>query len=104
MLTADIVIFSPLTGQYLAGVEPSGVHVFDVASKQEKHYFAGAGVASVEWSPLESYLITCAKDPTKAAQSKNLTIWDVESGTQVNCFDWLNAAKEGAASIKFDDE
>ena len=36
--TAEIAKFSPLTGKYLAVVEPSGVHVIDVASQQVKHY------------------------------------------------------------------
>lgn len=102
--TAEIAKFSPVTGQYLAVVEPSGVHVIDVVSQQVKHYIEKAGVASIEWSPQESYLITCAKDPTKSVQSQNLSIWDVQSGTQVNCFDWRNQAQDGAASIKFDDE
>lgn len=64
--TAEIAKFSPLTGQYLAVVDPSGVHIIDVASQKVKHTIAGAGVGSIEWSPQESYLITCAKDPTKA--------------------------------------
>lgn len=28
----------------------------------------------------------------------------MQSGKQVNCFDWQNQAQDGAASVKFDDE
>jgi len=102
--TAEHAKFSPLTGKFLAIVEPAGVHLIDMSTSKERSFLAQAGVASLEWSPLETHLITCAKDPTTPSQSENLVVWDVETGEQVARFDWLNVAKDGAGSIAFDEE
>lgn len=104
MPNAEYAKFSPLTGTLLAIVEPAGVHLIDMSTSEERHFLARPGVASLEWSPLETHLITCEKDPALPVQSENLIVWDVETGEQVNRFDWLNQAKDGAASIAFDEE
>ena len=31
-------------------------------------------------------------------------MWDIKDGKQIAVFDWLNQAKDGAQSIKFDEE
>jgi uncharacterized protein with WD repeat len=80
----ELAKFSPLTGNMLAVAQPNGVHVFEVASSKELFFFERSGVASIEWSPLEHYLITCDNDPTKAQQSKNLIMWDIRDGTKVS--------------------
>lgn len=78
----EIAKFSPLTGNLLAVVQPKGVHVFEVATRKQLHFFERNNVASIEWSPLEHFLITCDSDPTKVsqAQQKNLIIWDITNG------------------------
>lgn len=80
------------------------MHVIDVPTSKKLHYMQRNGVASIEWSPLENYLITCEKDPNKPVQSKNLLVWDVQTGQAKCTFDWPNLAKDGANSIKFDEE
>ncbi len=47
MPTAEIAKFSPLTGKLLAVVEPLGVHVIDVSTMKERHFFKKSGVASL---------------------------------------------------------
>lgn len=55
----------------------------------------------MEWSPMETYVITCEK---AKKDEKNLQVWDATTGQLVVDYDFRNAAKEGAKSIKFDEE
>jgi len=32
----------------------------------------------------------------------NLFVWETQTGTLVNSFDWNNKAQDGAVSVKFD--
>lgn len=56
---------------------------------------------SLEWSPKETYIITCEKPKTGA---KNLVIWDSKTGQLVAEFEWKNQAIDGPMSIKFDED
>ncbi len=45
------------------------------------------GIASLEWSPRESYLIGCEKNIQNP--NKNiLNVWETTKGTLVRKFDW----------------
>jgi len=63
---------------------------------------------AMEWSPMETYVITCEKvrsDIAKEAVAPgNLNIWSATTGEIVKSFDWRNTPKEGPKSIGFDSE
>lgn len=73
----------------------------DVESKAERLFVEKKGIISMEWSTRESYVLTCGK---LRANEKNLNVWDSSTGELVVDFEYRNAAKEGAKSIKFDEE
>lgn len=82
-------------------MDQDGIHVIDIPNRKIVFDINVKGVASLEWSPMETYLIGCEKNihnPT----TNNLWVWDTNSGEPVAKFDWSNKAQEGAVSIKFD--
>jgi len=58
---AEIARFSPVNGKTIAVVDFSGVHFVDVESKKERLFVERKGIISMEWSPMETYVITCEK-------------------------------------------
>jgi hypothetical protein len=58
---AEIARFSPLNGKSIAIVDFSGVHFVDVESKAERLFVERKGIISMEWSPRETYVLTCEK-------------------------------------------
>lgn len=40
----EIAKFSPMTGNLLAVVQPKGVHILEVASRKQLHFFERVGV------------------------------------------------------------
>jgi uncharacterized protein with WD repeat len=98
---AELARFSPVHGKSIAVVDFSGVHFVDVESKKERLFVERKGIISMEWSPMETYVVTCEK---ARANERNLQVWDAKTGELVVDYEFRNAAKEGAKSIKFDDE
>lgn len=101
-LTAEIARFSPIHGQTLAVVDNAGIHLIDIASKQERLFIKRKGVIALQWSPKESYVISCEKQRKDGEQ--NLCVWNAADGKLVIAFAWNNTAKDGPKSIKFDDD
>jgi len=99
--SADIAKFSPVNGGSLAVVDRIGIHIVDVETKQERLTIERKGIIALEWTPRETYVISCEK---QKPNEKNLRVWDAKTGEQVLQFEWKNTAKEGPKSIKFDDE
>ena len=60
-LTAEFAKFSPVHGKTLAVVDHYGVHFVDIETKCELVCVDRAGILAMEWSPQESYVITCEK-------------------------------------------
>jgi len=60
-LTAELARFSPIHGQTLAVVDNVGIHLVDIATKQERLVIQRKGIIALEWSPKESYLLSCEK-------------------------------------------
>jgi hypothetical protein len=60
-LTADIAKFSPINGANLAVVDHIGIHIVDVESKKELLKIERKGIIALEWTPRETYVITCEK-------------------------------------------
>lgn len=96
---AELAKFSPIAGKSLAVVDLTGIHVIDVESKQERLKIEKKGIIAIEWSPNESYLISCEK---QKENTKNLNVWDAKTGKLVIDFEWKNTAKDGPKSVKFD--
>lgn len=57
----------------------------------------------MEWSPKETYLITCEKF-NKVTEEDNLLLWDAKTGDKVASFQWKNTAKDGPKVMVFDSE
>jgi uncharacterized protein with WD repeat len=98
---AELAKFSPIDGKSLAVADLTGIHVIDVATKQERLKIEKKGIIAFEWSPKESYLISCEK---QKENSKNLNVWDAQTGKLIIEFEWKNTAKDGPKSVKFDSE
>ena len=60
-LTAVIAKFSPINGANLAVVDHIGIHIVDVESKKELLKIERKGIIALEWTPRETYVITCEK-------------------------------------------
>ena len=60
-LTADIAKFSPINGASLAIVDHIGIHIVDVESKKELLKIERKGIIALEWTPKETYVISCEK-------------------------------------------
>lgn len=100
-LSADIAKFSPINGASLAVVDRIGIHIVDIETKKERLTIERKGIIALEWTPKETYVISCEK---QKPNEKNLRVWDSKTGEQVLAFEWKNTAKEGPKSIKFDEE
>lgn len=96
---AEIAKFSPTSGQTIAVIDFSGIHLVDVDSKKERLFIEKKGIISMEWSPLDTFVVTCEK---LKQNEKNLQIWNAATGELVQDFEYRNAPKLGAKSIKFD--
>jgi hypothetical protein len=70
-------------------------------SKKEKLFISRKGVVALQWSPKETFIITSEK---LKPNEKNLKVWCAKSGDLIIDFEWKNTAKDGAKSLKFDDE
>lgn len=97
---AEIAKFSPYAGSKLAVVDFAGIHIVDVDTKQECQFIPRKGVIALEWSPKETFVISCEKFKEG---TNNLKIWDVKEGKLVLECEWKNTAKDGPKSIKFDE-
>ena len=60
-LTADIAKFSPINGASIAIVDHIGIHIVDVESKKEMLKIEMKGIIALEWTPKETYVISCEK-------------------------------------------
>ena len=96
---AELAKFSPKSGQTIAVADFSGIHLVDIDTKEERLYIERKGIISMEWSPLDTFIVTCEK---LKQNEKNLQVWDSKTGELVQDFEYRNAPKLGAKSIKFD--
>lgn len=81
-------------------VDFAGIHIVDIETKQESQFIQRKGIIALEWSPLETYVISCEKFKEGI---NNLNVWDIASGKLVLQGEWKNTAKDGPKSIKFDE-
>lgn len=79
-LTADIAKFSPINGSKLAVVDHIGIHIVDVESKKEVLKIDRKGIIALEWTPKETYVISCEK---QKPNENNLKVWDAKTGELV---------------------
>eukprot|EP00349_Pseudokeronopsis_sp_Brazil_P000054 CAMPEP_0202956514 /NCGR_PEP_ID=MMETSP1396-20130829/1022_1 /ASSEMBLY_ACC=CAM_ASM_000872 /TAXON_ID= /ORGANISM="Pseudokeronopsis sp., Strain Brazil" /LENGTH=159 /DNA_ID=CAMNT_0049673573 /DNA_START=172 /DNA_END=648 /DNA_ORIENTATION=- len=98
---AHLAKFSP-RGQYAVVVDETSVHLINARTGQETLQLVMAGVSSVEFSPQDTYLLSCEKFVGGAAGGKrNLLVWSSFSGKEVAGFEFKKASREGARSIRF---
>ncbi len=81
---AQNTVFSALTGKYAAIVDDFACHLVDMESGKECLQIVREGVSSIEFSPLESFFITCEK----FNGSKNLFVWNCENSKEISCYEW----------------
>ena len=75
----EIAKFSPLNGGTIAVVDPFGMYLVDVNSKQLRLKIDRPGIVDMQWTPRENYIVTC--DKYKAGTNeKNLVIWSAKTG------------------------
>lgn len=98
---SELAKFSPIAGKSLAVVDHFGIHIVDIASKQERLFIEQRGILALEWSPKESFVISCEK---QKEGFKNLQVWDANTGKLVIDFEFKNTVEEGPKSVKFDEE
>jgi uncharacterized protein with WD repeat len=67
----------------LAIVDVSGIHVIEMKSKNVITSLKRKGVVSLEWSPKETFLITCEKPKTNP-DFNNLNIWKINKDVLEN--------------------
>lgn len=82
-------------------VDKDGVHVIDVVENKIVFKIECPGIASLEWSPKDTYLIGCEKNAVNSNKN-TIYVWETKNGDLVRKFDWQNKAQDGAVSIKFD--
>jgi uncharacterized protein with WD repeat len=70
----------------------------DTESGKESRFIIRRGVNCIDFSPRDTYLITCQKF---VEGEKNLVLWDIKSGTEAIEFPWKKSSKEGPKSVKF---
>ena len=96
--TASIAKFAPKYGQTAIIIDELGVHMIDMKEKKEKLMILRNGIGGINFSPLDTYLITCEKF---TQGEKNLMIWNMKSGKEEAQFEWKKTSKEGPRSLKF---
>jgi len=82
-------------------VDNIGIHIVDIETKKERLFIEKRGIIALEWTPKETYVISCEK---QRPNEKNLKVWDSKTGEAVMQFEWKNTAKDGPKSVKFDEE
>lgn len=68
-------------------------------SKKEVLQIVRSGINAIDYSPKDTYLITCEK--YSQGGEKNLFIWNTQTGKEVASFEFRKTSKEGPKSLKF---
>ena len=76
--TATISKFSSYSGSTAVVVTEQGLHLVDMVQKKERLLIANPGVTAIDFSPKDSYLVTCEKYSQE--KPKNLKVWDLATG------------------------
>jgi len=95
---AEHVKFAPYKGHQVSIVDEIGIHLIDMASGQEVTQIVKEGVSALEYSPLDTYLISCEK---YSHGKKNLVVWSSHNGKELASFEFKKSSKEGTKSLKF---
>jgi len=103
---ASFAKYSPVHGKSYAVVDRQGIHVVDVETKQIISSVSRPGIVGTQWSPKETYLITCEKMLQEEFKETNgnLNIWNATTGEQVKSFEFRNTPKDLPKTIAFDAE
>lgn len=105
--SATFAKYSPVHGKSYAVVDAQGIHVVDIDTKQIICSVSRPGIVGTEWSPKETYLITCEKMNLKEefnGTNGNLNLWNATTGEHVKSFEFRNTPKDLPKTIGFDVE
>lgn len=72
-------------------MDKEGIHVIDIPNKKIVFKIQCAGIASLEWSPMETYIIGCEKNIHNPS-TNDLYVWETTQGKLAAKFDWHNKA------------
>jgi len=99
---ATIAQFAPLNGLQAAVVDEFGLHLIDMKAGKETLQIAWPGIATLAYSPADSFLVLCEKhNPQLQGGHLNLQVLNASSGKTVAKFEWKKNPKDGVKSIKF---
>lgn len=59
------------------------------------------GLEALDYSPADSFVITCEKYNQQLQPHLNLTVWDSQTGKSLTAFEWKKTAKDSIKSFKF---
>jgi WD40 repeat protein len=101
--TAYVARFSPFSGKQLAVVDEIGIQFINASTGKVEHMIAKHNgtcnsISTIEYSPRDTYLITCEKH---VQGENNLIVWNSQTGKEVAGFAFKKGSKEGPKSIKF---
>ena len=96
--SATIAKFTHYAGQQAVIVDEIGLHFIDMNTGKERLQIVKPGVSTLEFSPRDTYLITCEK---YQQGEKNLILWNAQTGKELQAYEWKKTSKEGPKSIKF---
>ncbi len=101
--SAYVARFSPFSGKQLAIVDEIGIQFINASTGKMEHMIAKHNgtcnsISTIEYSPRDTYLITCEKH---VQGENNLIVWNSQTGKEVAGFPFKKGSKEGPKSIKF---
>ena len=73
-------------------------------SKQETLFIAQEDIDALKYSPADTFVVTCCKQNSRAADNQMLKILEAASGRTVVSFAWHKSAKEGIKTVKWSDD
>jgi hypothetical protein len=59
--TAYLVKYAPCSGSHAAIIDEIGIHFVDMVTGKERLQIVKPGIGAMEYSPRDTYLITCEK-------------------------------------------
>ena len=96
--TAEHFRFSQRTGLYCAVIDAKGVYLLNTVSGAIDRTILNDKITVVDFSPLETHLLTCEKYTPSCS---NLCLWNIASGKQLAAFEWKRTPKEAPQFLRW---
>lgn len=82
-------------------VDDQCIHFVDTTSGQEILQIVHPEITVLEFSPCDTYVLTCQRYDPKQPSLKTLILWDAKQGKEVKSFNWKTTPKDSLKSLKF---